>query len=77
MFHPFSGDLSNLKDNEVEAKLLEITKKYHAAARLGKPELLTQLGTFVTIYREEMSKRYLRKTNNQNDTDLDQLINVD
>ena len=77
MFHPFSGDLSNLKDNEVEAKLLEITKKYHAAARLGKTELLTQLGTFVTIYREEMSKRYLRKTNNQNDTDLDQLINVD
>jgi hypothetical protein len=77
MFHPFVNDLSHLKDSEVESKLLEVTKKYHAAARLGKTELLTQLSTFVTIYREEMSKRYLRKNQGQTDTDLDQLINVD
>jgi len=77
MFHPFVNDLSDLRDSEVESKLLEVTKKYHAAARLGKIDLLTQLGTFVTIYREEMSKRYLRKNQGQTDTDLDQLINVD
>ena len=77
MFHPFVNDLSDLKDSEVESKLLEVTKKYHAAARLGKIDLLTQLGTFVTIYRDEMSKRYLRKNQGQTDTDLDQLINVD
>lgn len=77
MFHPFEGDLSLLKDSEVEQKLNELNKKYYLAARLGKPELLTQLNTFVTIYKEELLKRYLKKSQGQMDNDLDQLINVD
>jgi hypothetical protein len=77
MFHPFEGDLSNLKDAEVEQRLFDLNKKYFAAARLGKPELLTQLATFVTIYREELNKRYALKAKGQLDGDLDQLINVD
>ncbi len=77
MYHPFEGDLSQLKDNEVEAKLLELNKKYFAAARLGKPELLTQLAIFVNIYKEELGKRYEAKTKQQFNGDLDQLINVD
>jgi hypothetical protein len=76
MFHPFEGDLSQLKDSEVEERLQELTKKYFQASRLGKPELLTQLSTFVTIYKEELSKR-LRKNSSPIDGDLDQLINVD
>jgi hypothetical protein len=76
MFHPFEGDISHLKDSEVEEKLHELTKKYFQAARLGKPELLTQLSTFVTIYKEELSMR-LRKNSSPVDGDLDQLINVD
>ena len=76
MFHPFEGDLSQLKDSEVEETLHSLTQKYFTAARLGKPELLTQLSTFVTIYKEELSRR-LRKNNSQLDGDLDQLINVD
>lgn len=77
MFHPFEGDLSQLKDNEVEDKLNELNRKYFLAARLGNRELLTQIATFVTIYKEEMSKRYLSKSQGQLDNDLDQLINVD
>lgn len=77
MFHPFEGDLSHLKDSEVEERLLDLNKKYFAAARLGKPELLTQLSTFVTIYKEELNKRYKEKLKSQFDGDLDQLINVD
>ena len=77
MFHPFEGDLSLLKDNEIEERLIDLNKKYYAAARLGKPELLTQISTFVTIYRTELSKRMLEKTKGQLDGDLDQLINVD
>ena len=76
MFHPFEGDLSQLKDSEVEETLHSLTQKYFMAQRLGKPELLTQLSTFVTIYKEELSKR-LRKNSSQIDGDLDQLINVD
>jgi len=77
MFHPFEGDLSQLKDNEVEDKLNELNRKYFLAARLGNRDLLTQIATFVTIYKEEMSKRYLAKSQGQLDNDLDQLINVD
>lgn len=75
--HPFEGDLSQLKDSEVEAKLFELNKKYFTAARLGNQALLTQLATFVTIYKDEMNKRYLTKSKGQMDNDLDQLINVD
>lgn len=76
MFHPFEGDLSQFKDNEIEDKVNELTKKYYAAARLGKPELLTQISTFITIYKEELSKRYRNKLQSQDSGDLGQLINV-
>jgi hypothetical protein len=76
MFHPLENDLSVLKDNEVEQKLVELNKKYYAAARMGSKDLLTQLSTFITIYREELSRRYAIKSQ-QNDGDLGQLINVD
>ncbi len=77
MFHPLATDLCSLKDSEVEEKLQELTRKYFLAARMGKNEVLTQLSTFVTIYKEELSKRLLAKTQGPYDTDLNQLINVD
>ena len=77
MIHPFEGDLSQMKDNEIEDRLMELNKKYYQAYRLGKPELLTQLSTFVTIYKEELQKRHAAKMKGQLDGDLDQLINVD
>jgi hypothetical protein len=80
MFHPLEGDLSHLKDAEVESKLQELTKKYFQAQRLGNYQLLTQLSTFVNIYRDEMTMRYhkaAKASSNQLDGDLDQLINVD
>lgn len=80
MFHPLEGDLSQLKDSEVEAKLSELTRKYYQASRLGNPDLLTQLSTFVTIYRDELRKRQAKammSTNNVTNEDLGQLINVD
>ncbi len=76
MLHPFAEDLSALKENELEEKVQELTKKYYQASRLGKPELLTQIATFVTIYKDELSKRYRERTQAELDGDLDQLINV-
>ena len=75
MFHPFEGDLSQLKDQEVEHKLIDLNKKYYAASRLGSRDLLTQLSTFITIYRHELSKRHADKMKST-DNDLGQLINV-
>jgi len=76
MLHPLQEDLSKFTDSEIENKLQELSRKYFAAQRLGSRELLTQLSTFVTIYRQELSGRYL-KNKGQLDNDLDQLINVD
>lgn len=75
---PYDADLSALKDTEIEEKIQELTRKYFTAQRLGKPELLTQLANFITIYKSEMSMRYQKKLKASNlDGDLDQLINVD
>lgn len=76
MFHPLIGDLTDLKDQDVENKLIELNKKYYAAARLGSKDLLTQLSTAIIIYREELSKRHAQKLK-QADGDLGQLINVE
>jgi hypothetical protein len=80
MIHPFQADLSTLKDSEVELKLQELTKKYYQAQRLGNRDLLTQVLTFVTIYREELARRLRNNGTNASkglDKDLDQLINVE
>ncbi len=76
MFHPLIGDLSNLKESEIEEKLIDLNKKYYAAARMGSRDLLTQISTIITMYREELKLRYAKK-NLQDDDDLGQLINVD
>ncbi len=77
MFHPLEQDLSRFKDSEIEERIIDLNKKYFAAARLGKPELLTQIYTFMKIYKEELGNRYAEKLKGQLDNDLDQLINVD
>lgn len=77
MIHPFTPDLESLKDAEVEEKLSELNKKYFIAYKMGNNELLTQLATFVNIYKAEVSKRYQAKMKSQNNGDLEQLINVD
>jgi len=78
MFHPLQEDLSQLKDPELDQKVQEVTRKYFMAQRLGNAQLLTQLQTFVNIYRDEQRRRLLTKNqNNKLDDDLDQLINVE
>ena len=76
MFHPLIGDLTEFKDQEIENKLIDLNKKFYVAARFGNQDLLTQLSTVITIYREELSKRHAQKLKNA-DGDLGQLINVD
>lgn len=78
MFHPLQEDPSQLKDPELDQKIQDVTRKFYMAQRLGNHELLTQLNTFVNIYREEQRRRLLARTaGNKLDDDLDQLINVD
>ena len=77
MEHPFQEDFSELKDSEIEQKIQDISKKYWIAYKIGNKDLLTQLDTFLIIYKQELSKRYLERSKDQFNGDLDQLINVD
>lgn len=76
MIHPIVEDIEKIDDAVLEEKILDLTKKYFTAHRLGKPELLTQIQMIITIYKEERLRRHLTKKNDL-DKDLDQLINVD
>jgi len=78
MFHPFEEDVTQLSDTQLTDRISELGKKYTQAARLGKGQLLTQLQTFVTIYRDEITRRAMAsKLRANDDKDLDQLINVE
>ena len=77
MFHPLEEDLSEMTTSEVELKLSELNKKNYQASRLGNNQLLTQLQTFVTIYRNELRQRAIQAKFDEQEKDLDQLINVD
>jgi|TARA_B100001094_G_scaffold84117_1_gene80444 hypothetical protein len=78
MFHPLEENLSEVSTSDVELKLSELNKKYYQAQRLGNNQLLTQLQTFVTIYRNELRQRAIQaKFDEEQEKDLDQLINVD
>ena len=76
MFNPFIDNLKDLSDSELEQKILELSKKFFMAQRLGKIDLLTQVQTALIMYREETVRRATSKQS-QLDNDLDQLINVD
>lgn len=77
MFSPLGRDISSLKDQEIEIKIQELSKKYWTAYRLGKPEMLTQISTYITIYKDELSARIQQRAKTELGGDLDQLINVD
>jgi len=77
MFHPFQGNLEELSDADLETKIKDLSKKYLSAQRQNNPYILTQLQTFITIYREELTTRSLKKKTGNDDDSLDQLINVE
>ena len=78
MFHPFQEDPKELSDTQLQERISELTRKYHSASRLGSKDLLTQIQTFVIIYRDEVTRRAMTsKIRTDDDKDLDQLINVD
>lgn len=80
MFNPLMEDLSKLKDNEVESKVLELGKKYAIAARSGMNDVIPQILVALEAYRFEMSKRSqraLQDTSTKLNGEIDGLINVD
>lgn len=74
--HPLLSDLSNLKDNDLESKIQELTKKYFMTNNV---DLRMQVSIVLDDYKEELAKRRAKVWQDQfnnRDKGLDKLINV-
>jgi len=74
--HPLVGDLTHLKDSEIELKISELTRKYFST---GNFELQQQVAMVLESYKAELAKRQsaaYNKMMNSRNKDLDKLINV-
>ena len=77
MFNPLMPDLKDVKDQELENKLHELTKKYWIAARSGNGSLGQQILVALESYKDEMRRRQAEQTRSlmeKQNKDLDDLI---
>lgn len=75
--HPLIGDLSQLKDNELELKINELSKKYFSTYNV---DVRQQIVMVLDSYKEELNNRRRQeyeKMMQSRDKNLDKLINVD
>jgi hypothetical protein len=80
MFHPLLDDPSLLKDQDLDAKILDLGKKYGIAARMGQGMACQQISLILDAYKAEQHRRQARAmadTMKKQNGDLDSLINVD
>jgi hypothetical protein len=74
--HPLAGDLSVLKNAELESKIGDLTRKYFQS---NNTDVKQQIGQLLETYREEQQKRQkeeYEKLMNSQDKSLDKLINI-
>jgi hypothetical protein len=79
MYHPLLDNPANLKDAELENRILDLTKKYHIAARMGQGIVCEQIITILSSLKDEQSRRahdMIKKTQSNQNKNLDDLINV-
>lgn len=80
MFHPLLDNPKSFKDVELESKILDLSKKYHIAARSGNGGLCSQILIILESLKEEQSNRQkssLEERIKKQNKDLDDLINID
>ena len=74
--HPLVSNLDTLKDNELENKINDLTRKYF---QTNNPGVQSQISAVLESYKEEMSKRRrieYEKMMSTRDKGLDKLINI-
>jgi len=79
MFNPLVQDLSVFKDQEIDNKVHELTKKYWIAARSGNGGLSQQILVVLESYKDEMRRRQAASQKallDKQNKDLDDLIKV-
>ena len=57
MYHPLLGDIKKMKDADLEDKILDLSKKYGIAMRLGQGSAGQQIVMILDAYKTELSER--------------------
>lgn len=76
--HPLQPDLTNMSDQELENKTIELSRKYFQAVRYS-PSAANQISMMLEGFRWESQRRTIERSKQKNDgeTGLDDLIKVD
>lgn len=80
MYHPLIDNYTSLKDADLELKILDLSKKYGIAARMGQGSVCQQILVVLETYKEEQRKRQKQSLENvvkKQNKDFDDLINVE
>ena len=81
MFNPLIENVSKIKDQDLDKKILDLTNKYYLALRLGNGSLANQVLLSLETYRAEQQQRQINSMKElqtkQKKQGLDDLINVD
>ena len=78
MFNPLVDSFDQLKDSEIEGKIVELQRKYFQAG--ANPQLQQQVQAILEMYKLEMQDRIAKSMQSHNqengDNSLDNLIKV-
>lgn len=75
--NPFVGNLSKLRDEDVEKKINDLSEKYFMT---GNPQVKHQILVVLDMYKEEMAVRRARmmsKDAKKLNIDIDNLLDLD
>jgi hypothetical protein len=75
--HPLAGNLEDLKDQEINNKISDLTKKFFMT---HNPEVQRQIANLLDEYRNELGARnaklWQKQMENNSGKGLDKLINI-
>jgi len=77
MFNPLVDSFNELSDNEIEQKIVELSRKFFMSSN---PDVQTQISNILEMYKEEMrsrqAKQRIKNLEQNGENGLDNLINI-
>ena len=82
-FHPLQEEIANMSDEDISARIKDLSRKVNSARRFGRnPEMLAQLTNALNTYRNAIRERRIEEWHKNNkklrgEPDLGDLVNID
>jgi hypothetical protein len=76
MFNPLVDSFEDLTDAQLQDKAQDLTRRYF---QTRNPALQNQIAVILDMFKQEQTARIYKQQNsdNEDDSDLDNLINID